>query len=137
MSQQDCLTQTADSLSQLAARIEAWRDGSKKSRRMPEELWQAAMEFSKVYSIHHVSQTLRINYKNLKKRVTLQMQKSLPEVKDHLPRFIEVGLERPSSIPECTVEMEDGRGAKMKIHLRGATDLDLFELGRAFWSSQS
>lgn len=137
MKEQDCVTPVADSLSRLAARIEAWRNGPKKSKQMPEELWQAAMALSKVHSVYHVSQTLRINYKNLKKRVTLQMQKSLPEVKDHLPRFIEVGLERPSSIPECTVEMEDGRGAKMKIHLRGATDLDLFELGRAFWSSQS
>ena len=138
MTQHNLLIQAADSLAQLAGRIEAWRDGSKKSRRMPEELWQAAMELSKVYSIHHVSQALRINYKNLKKRAHAQNKKNLPAVKAHPPlKFIELGIESPSSIPECTVEMEDGSGAKMRIHLRGATDLDLYGLGRAFWGKPS
>jgi hypothetical protein len=47
-----------------------------------------------------------------------------------------LGIEKPSSMPECIVEMEDDSGAKMKIHLRGRMDLDLYELGRSFWSTR-
>jgi hypothetical protein len=29
--------------------------------------------------------------------------------------------------------MEDGRSGKLQIHLRGKTDVHLYELSRAFW----
>jgi hypothetical protein len=137
MSPQEFLATATDPFSRLSARIEAWRNDPRKSKQMPEELWKAAVELSKEYSVYYISKTLRINYKNLKKRVKPQIKKSLPIVKDYRPHFIELGIEKPSSEPECTIEMEDGSGAKMKIHLRGATDLDLYELSRAFWGKQS
>jgi hypothetical protein len=45
--------------------------------------------------------------------------------------FIELGFEHPaSSISECTVEMQDGCGAKIRMHFRGSTDFDLLEQGK-------
>jgi hypothetical protein len=35
---------------------------------------------------------------------------------------------------ECIVEMEDGRGGKMRMRFYGKTDFDLLELGKVFWS---
>ncbi|MGD9211079.1 MAG: hypothetical protein PVI90_09885 [Desulfobacteraceae bacterium] len=51
--------------------------------------------------------------------------------------FIELGIESRPPAPECIVEMEDGSGTKMTIHLRGKTDLDLYKLSRVFWSKPS
>lgn len=138
MTQQNCLAPAMDWLAQLAARIEAWRNDPKRPRRMPEALWQAAAELSKDSSVSHISKALRLDYTALKKRVHGQNKKNLPAVKAQPPfKFIELDIEKTSSIPECTIEMEKGNGARMKIHLRGRTDLDLYELGRAFWGKQS
>jgi hypothetical protein len=138
MTQQNGLTPATDSLAQLAARIEAWRNDPQKPKRMPEALWQAAAELSKHSSLGHISKALRLDYTALKKRANAQNKKAIPAVKSQQPlKFIEVGIEKTSSIPECTIEMENSTGAKMKIHLSGRTDLDLYELSRAFWGKPS
>mgnify|MGYP001155023009 CR=1 FL=1 len=138
MPHQDYLTPATDPLSQLAARMEAWRNDPKKSRRIPQELWQVAVELSKEYSINQISKALRLSYTDLKKRVMAQSKENLPAIKTQPDmKFIELGVEPSSSTPECIVEMEDGNGTKMRIHLRGRTDLDLCELGRTFWSKRS
>jgi hypothetical protein len=127
-----------NSFSQLAVRFEAWRNDPKKSRRIPQELWQAAVDISKEYSINHVSKVLRMSYTDLNKQINAESKENLPIIKTQ-PRmkFIELGLEKPSSIPECTVEMEDGSDAIMRIHLHVRTDLDLYELCRAIWNKKS
>jgi hypothetical protein len=138
MTQKNLSTPATDSLARLSTRIEAWRNDPEKPRRMPEALWQAAAELSKHSSVGHISKALRLDYTALKKRVQGQTQKNLPAVKTQRPpKFIELGIEKKSSMPEFTIEMEDGNGAKMKIHLHGRTDLDIYELSRAFWGKPS
>jgi hypothetical protein len=136
--QQNSLTPAMNSLNQLATRFEEWRNNPKKSKRIPQKLWQAAVDLSKEYSINYVSKALRLSYTDLKKRVEAENKEDLPLIKRQPDmKFIELGPEKPSSIPQCTIEMENGSGAKMKIHLHGGTDPDLYELSRAFWSKQS
>lgn len=137
MSQENSLPPAADTLNQVATRIEAWRNGPKKSNRIPEDIWQAAVKLSKQYSINQVAKTLRLGYSDLKKRVKSHPEKNMPAVKVQSTQFIEMGLEKPSSMQQCTIIMEDNNGARMQIHLNGKTDLDLYELTRAFWSQKS
>jgi hypothetical protein len=40
----------------------------------------------------------------------------------------------PAGCCDCTVELEDADGAKMRICIQGAETPDLAELGRSFWS---
>lgn len=135
---QESLSDTApNSLSKVTERFAAWRNAPKRSKKIPEDLWQAAVELSNEYSINQISKALRLSYTDLKKRVKMVSKENLPTVKPQ-PRtkFIELGIESGSSAPECIIEMEDGSGAKMRIHLHGKTDLDLYELSRVFWSKQ-
>jgi hypothetical protein len=82
-----------DSLAQLAARIEAWRNDPQKPRRMPEALWQTAAELSKHSSVGHISKALRLDYTALKKRVHAQNKKDLPAVKTQQSlKFIELDI---------------------------------------------
>ena len=127
MMQQISLIPTTDPLSRLAA----WRNNLKKSRRMPQELWQAAVGLSKEYAINKISKELCLSYTDLKKRVMAHSKENLPTIKTQMDmKFIELGVEPSSSTPEFIVEMEEGNGAKMKIHLRSMTDLDHYELCR-------
>ena len=81
---------------------------------------------------------LGLSYSDLKKRVKGESQEPLPAITPP-PRmnFIELGVESHASVPECMIEMENGSGGKLRIHLRAKTDLDLYELSRAFWSKIS
>jgi hypothetical protein len=120
-------------LDELSERIETWRQTRKKRRPMPEYLWQAAASLSKKLSIQQVSKALRLNYGALKKRVHPDA-KDLCAGKQAPATFIELGIsQQPAPISECIVEMQDSCGAKMRMHFRGKTDLDLLELGKAFW----
>ncbi len=119
-------------LTQLSEQIERWRQTRKGRRPMPEQLWQAAAQLSKQSSINKVSKALGLNYTALKKRVYPHDQ---PVNAPAPSPFIELGIEHQAApVAECIVEMEDGCGAKMKMHFRGKTDLDLVELGKAFWT---
>ncbi len=122
-------------LSEVMERIEEWRKAPNSPRRMPEELWEAAANLSKNYSIYRISKALRVNYRSLQQRVQPE-RKELPVRKEQPPAFIELGIEQPSSLSECVIEMEDGSGAKMRMHFRGKTDFDLLELGKAFWRKE-
>jgi hypothetical protein len=128
-------SQTPDiTLTQLSEQIERWRQTRKSRRPMPEQLWQAAAELSKQSSINKVSKALGLNYTALKKRVYPQDK---PVNAPAPSPFIELGFEHQAApVAECIVEMEDGCGAKMKMHFRGKTDLDLVQLGKAFWTKE-
>ena len=131
MTQEDTST-PSPSLSEVQKRIEQWRKGPHAPRLMPEELWEAAASLTKDYSIYKISKTLRVNYRSLKQRVHPE-SKGLPAREEQPPAFIELGLQQPTPISECIVEMEDGSGAKMRMHFRGRAGFDLLELGKAFW----
>jgi hypothetical protein len=49
--------------------------------------------------------------------------------------FIELVTPLGNSSPECIVELEHPRGAKMKIHLKGRVEPDLVGLSGLFWSA--
>lgn len=119
------------SLNEVKERIEAWRNSRTTRRPMPEELWAAAANLSKQYSIHQIVKALRLNYSALRQRVHPD---DPPGGKKQLPAFIELGIGKAPSMSECIVEMEDGRGGKMRMRFYGKTDFDLLELGKAFWS---
>ncbi len=127
------LSPSSLTMNEVMARIEEWRNTRKRRKPMPEELWEAAASLSKEYSIHRISKALRLNYTALKKRI--QPDECSSNSKAGVPAFIELDL-ASSSISECIVEMEDGSGAKMRMHFRGKTDFDLLELGKAFWGKK-
>jgi hypothetical protein len=123
-------------LDDLSEQIETWRQTRKRRRPMPEHLWQAAASLSKILSIQQVSKALRLNYGALKKRVHPD-EKEFCVSKQAPAAFIELGFEQQLSsrtTSECIVEMQDNCGAKMRMHFRGKTDLELVELGKAFWT---
>jgi hypothetical protein len=57
------------SLEQVRERFEEWRATREKRGRVPEELWDAAVDLTYRHSICIVSKTLRLDFNGLKQRV--------------------------------------------------------------------
>ena len=48
--------------------------------------------------------------------------------------FWELPLPASAGDCECTLELEDAAGAKMRVHLKGVATPDLAALSRSFWN---
>lgn len=119
-------------LENIRRQFKKWRAEKRSKRaRIPEELWQSAVKLTPDYSIHRVSRVLHLNHTALKQRALSAGSKN--ELKKEAGcTFIEVDVEKASTA-ECIVELEDGTGAKMKMHLKEATAGHVFAACGAFW----
>lgn len=122
-------------LSEVKEQFREWRRTRKSPRPMPKELWQAAVSLSASHSIRQISRELVIDYSALKKRAQDKKKKAAAEVSS--PDFIELGFAPPRATPECIIELEDNLGAKMRMHVKSKTDIELLEFVKSFWSKGS
>ena len=124
-------------LEAVRRRFECWRRTRSVGTRIPEPLWEAAANVARVYGVSRTASTLRVDYYSLQKRVQEDAAASSPANQDaaqSAPRFVQLPLTGSS---ECILELEDGGGAKMRVHLKGVSAPDLAGLSRSFWSRQS
>lgn len=116
-------------------RIELWRQTRKGRSRIPSSFWKAAVRMARMYGVNRTSQALRLDYYGLKKRV--EQQTAIIDDKTETKatgQFIELAPFSSAGSCECTLELEDGGGAKMRVHLKGIGPPDLVALGRSFWN---
>ena len=115
-------------------RFERWRRTREGRSRIPDPLWHSAVKLSATYGIHRTAKTLRLNPDSLKRHVASangngsrgqgrSLQKAAGQ--EATTAFVELpSLERPGA-PECIVELEHPRGAKMRIRLTGRQSSDV------------
>ena len=120
-------------LESVQYQFEKWRETRKSPREpIPEYLWTAAVRLLNQYSINQIARALHLNYNELKKR--MPGQKSVAKKKtSSAPLFVELDLQRNFPTSECLIEMDDASGSIMRMSFKGQADLDLLELGKAFW----
>lgn len=115
-------------IQEAQAQFENWRGQRQRGERIPESLWTAAVELAKQHGVWPTARALHLDHSRLKRSV----RNGEEEVKGG--PFIEVIPQGPTFYA-CTVEMEDGRGARMRIELKGAA-ADVAALSRTFWSER-
>ncbi len=128
-------------------RFERWRQGRPPRARIPDALWDSAVEMAASYGVHRTAKGLRVNYYALKERLE---QRGMGEIAP-TPRvavgsnasrpptvttFLEVAPPQRAGACECILELEDG-GAKLRLHLRGVAASDLASLSRSVWELRS
>jgi hypothetical protein len=90
------------------------------------------VELAREHGVNQTARTLRLAYYSLKKKLDTASDPGLDPPKA-APDFIEL---LPTEIspprPECTIELEDGTGSKMRIHLKGSELPDLASITRVF-----
>jgi hypothetical protein len=118
-------------IEEVRRRLQEWRRSRKHGARVPEALWISAVKLAKKYRPARVAHTLGLDYDGLKQRLNTASSAEAAKA-----TFIELAPCRPASHCECSMEIEDRRGAKMKLELKGISALDLAALSRALWSAE-
>jgi len=132
-------------------RFERWRRTRKGHSRIPEPLWTSAVKLAGAYGLCRTARTLGLDYNALKRRVASARPGDSPggktagakaarrktAAREPATAFVELAPPQRACLPECIVELEHPRGAKMRIHLKGAEDPDLAALSRSFWGIEA
>ncbi|MFQ5464075.1 MAG: hypothetical protein ACE5E5_15795 [Phycisphaerae bacterium] len=123
----------------LRRRFERWRRTRKVRARIPEPLWASAVKLAGRYGIHRTAKVLRVDYYALKKRAegTPAVIASKTPAEVARARFLELPAAPWVGSGECTLELEDAGGAKLRVHLKGFETPDLAALSRSFWQNES
>jgi len=109
-------------LEELKNQLENYRKNKSNNREpIPKELWQAAVELARKHSIATVSKELHLRYASLKEHI-YGPPISKNKVKKKFPSFVELKYREPL-LSEITVDIENKRGARMRICLKGGTDI--------------
>jgi len=131
-------------LENLRQRFERWRRTRMVRSRIPEPLWAAAVKLAAKYGIHRTAKALRVDYYALKKRVeqkaaiagTQQEPAGIASKAAAEATFLELPAAAWAGCGECTLDLEDAGGAKLRVHLKGFEAPDLAALSRSFWQSE-
>lgn len=131
-------TGCGEELSQLKRRFDQWRAGRKVGQRIAQDLWAGAVIAATEYGAYRVSAELHLDYNVLKRRGALASGKA-PGT-ELTSRFVELfapagATKWATSRPECVVEMDNARGAKMRVELNAGGLSGLAGLCSAFWSA--
>ncbi len=120
-----------DILGDVRSRFECWRRSRKLGVRIPEDLWQAAVEAAQEHGVSKTAQTLGLDYYGLKKRweSTLEVSESEPAAGRE---FLEIPLF--ATAPDCVLEMVGAQGARLRVELRGSAAAHCETLAQALWS---
>jgi hypothetical protein len=110
---------------QLQRQLDQFRSTQPRRTKLPESLWQAAVELARQYGVYPVAHPLRLDYTGLKKRLG-----GVPVVrrKATKPAFVE--LIAPQE--ECVIEFESPGGNKMRVQWKASTPPDWGTLLRAW-----
>lgn len=121
---------TPEPILQLQRQLEDFRSSQSGRTKLPESLWQAAVELARQYGIYPVAHPLRLDYMGLKKR--LGEVPSPDRRKAVAPAFVELLAAQPAALEACIIEFESARGAKMRIHWKATTPPDWANLLHAW-----
>jgi len=123
-----------ENFEQVDQRFKRWRSTRRRGTPIPEALWASAVGLARAQGLNRTARALRLDYYHLKKR--LQCAEGAARVRQAQPTFVEWLTPAAIGNCECRVELENARGAKMRIELKGG-DLagSLARLSRSFWSA--
>jgi hypothetical protein len=121
--------QIPEPFAQLNAQLEQWRSTHPPRTRLPESLWQSAVELAQQHGVYQTARPLRLDYQRLKSK--LQGSRGTRRKRAH-PAFVELIGPRPSKREECVIEVEASRGAKMRIQWKASSPPDWEKLFSAW-----
>jgi len=111
--------------------FEAWRRARTSRSRIPENLWTLAADLARECGVFQTARELHLNYCALRERMD-STHSGIVRCQPAPLGFVEVVPSPAASYSECTIEIERGRGAKVRIHLKSREAPDLGQIGAAF-----
>jgi hypothetical protein len=150
-----------EAIAQLQRQLDQFRSTRPRRTKLPESLWQAAVELARHYGVHPVARPLRLDYTRLKQRLGgtasprpapsvrvlagAQARPSAvadprpeasavssPRSKSARPAFVELLGAHAAALEEHVIEFESSYGSKMRIRWKAAAPPDWAGLLRAW-----
>jgi len=118
-----------EAIIQLQRQLDQFRRTQQRRTKLPEPLWQAAVELARQHGIYPVAHSLRLDYMGLKKRlggIPIRRRKATK------PGFVELIAPRATPLEECAIDFECPSGRKMRIQWKASTPPDWVSLLRAW-----
>ena len=116
---------------QLQRQLDQFRDAQPHRAKIPESLWQAAVELARQHGLYAVAHPLRLDYVGLKRRLEGVTKLEKKKKKVASPGFVELIASHPAAA-ECVIEFESKSGGKMRIQWKGSGAPDWASLLRAW-----
>src|SRR6266852_6280156 len=99
-------------IAQLQRQLDQFRSTRQQRTKLPESLWQAAVELARQHGVYSYAQLLVQDYMGLKNRLG---EPSSHRRKAPRPAFVELMRPHPATLEECVIEFESSSGGKMRI----------------------
>jgi hypothetical protein len=127
-----------DSLAEARRRFERWRRIRGGGGRIPHELWTAAVRAAAEHGVETVAADLDVDLGRLRhwvQTVDGGGTEAAPATFVELPALPGVAgmADASTGASECTLELEEPSGRRLRISLRGAATAQAMELGRVLW----
>ena len=113
----------------LQRQLDQFRSTRQRRTKLPEPLWEAAVELARQHGVYSVARPLRLDYVQLKRRLGGVMNLRKKATK---PTFVELVAPHPATMSECVIEFESSIGSKMRIQWKGSSTPDWASLLRAW-----
>lgn len=120
-------------IEQLQRQLDEFRSTQPHRRKLPETLWQAAVELARQHGVYSVAHPLRLDYVGLKKRLDGVPDRKKKSAK---PAFVELIADHSATMADCVIEFESSVGSKMRIQWKASTAPDWISLFRAWRESE-
>jgi hypothetical protein len=114
--------------------FERWRSTrSSPSERIPEKLWALAVQAARRHGIWRAAQALRLDSAALKRRMPAAAGGTAPRLKE-VPEasFVEIRAPGGGGQGECILELEDPRGARLRLRLPELDGAAIGAIARGF-----
>ena len=122
-------TPIPEPIAQLQRQLDQYRSTQPRRTKLPESLWQAAVELARQHGVYPVAHPLRLDYMGLKKRLG-----GTPSLRQKATKaaFVELVAPPPAILEEYVIEFESSSRGKMRIQWKAATPPDWTSLLRAW-----
>lgn len=123
-------------LAHAAAQFDQWRRSASSTGRIPDSLWNLAVDLAPEHGLSRTATTLKLGYYDLKKRVAERAALAEPVSRGMAAdAFVELNPAALDMPCQCTIEFEKPCGSRLRIELQGSIP-DVEALGRSFWESR-
>ena len=128
-------------IERVRRQLDQWRRRRDRGRRIPEPLWKAIVKLARGHGVSRTAHALRVDYYSIRKRLEAA-ERTSPAITPRaigagsgaMDRFVELPLHAMPAPPTCVLEVEDGRGARLRLELHGHGVGELAGVVRAVWS---
>jgi hypothetical protein len=124
------------SLEEISARFTHWRKTRIRGQHLPRHLWAAAVDLSRKHGAEAVAGVLRVDLERLKARLEPAGERIQNNKRG--AQFVEMRVATTTQSAhhcDCAVELNNARGARMRVELNGDGLASLVGLCSAFWSA--